>query len=249
MPLPATVSRQGLKFNGIIRDRVTPLLQPQDLSTHVVSGRGAIRDAMHLLHEMAQRLGVQHSQAAVPHFFSLPVSCVTIYATLVASVGKELGWRLKMSWHWVRKLLQSPGDPSYLSSGGRRGSWVQEEMRSKDPGWAVPLGPQWKDLPSGVSSSARTAWRPAAAAQASTEAGLGLLVPLWSEANVSSKRGNQRQTRMDAESLFIQTESEARLSEARLSEMRSTKSKGKRVVNRYRYQNPRIRITDQTDKG
>ena len=34
------------------------------------------------------------------------------------------------------------------------------------------------------------------------------------------------QTRMDAESLFIQTESEARL-----SEIRSTKSQGKRVVN------------------
>ena len=40
------------------------------------------------------------------------------------------------------------------------------------------------------------------------------------------------QTRMDAESLFIQTESEARL-----SEMHSTKSQGKRVVNRIVNQN------------
>ena len=29
-----------------------------------------------------------------------------------------------MSWHWVRKLLHSPGDSSYLSGGGRRGLWM-----------------------------------------------------------------------------------------------------------------------------
>ena len=62
--------------------------------------------------------------------------------------------------------------------------------------------------------------------------------------SVTFERGNQMQTRMAAESLFIQTESEARL-----SEMRSTKSQGKRVINHIVNQNPRIRITDETDKG
>ena len=60
---------------------------------------------------------------AIPHFLAFPVSWVMMYTTQVASVGKELGCRLNRSWHWVRKLLQSPGAPSYLSSGGRRSLW------------------------------------------------------------------------------------------------------------------------------
>ena len=62
-------------------------------------------------------------QVAVPHFLALPVSWV-MYATLAASVGNILGWRLKTSWHCVKKLLHSPGEPSFLLGGGRRGLWV-----------------------------------------------------------------------------------------------------------------------------
>ena len=51
------------------------------------------------------------------------------------------------------------------------------------------------------------------------------------------------QTRMDAES-FIQSESEARL-----TEIQSTKSQGKRVVNRIIKSEPGIRITDQNRQG
>ena len=36
---------------------------------------------------------------------------------------KELGCRLNRSWHWVRKLRQLPGSPSYLSGWGIRGTW------------------------------------------------------------------------------------------------------------------------------
>ena len=32
-----------------------------------------------------------------------------MFATRACSVGKELGCRLNKSWHWIRKLLQSPG--------------------------------------------------------------------------------------------------------------------------------------------
>ena len=46
-----------------------------------------------------------------------------MYATWAAYVGKELACRLNRSWHWVRKLLQSLGAPSYLFGGGRQGSW------------------------------------------------------------------------------------------------------------------------------
>ena len=45
----------------------------------------------------------------------------TLLAALATSVGNKLRWRLKRSWHWVRKLLQLPGSPSYFSSGCRRG--------------------------------------------------------------------------------------------------------------------------------
>ena len=38
-------------------------------------------------------------------------------------MGKELGCRLNRSWHCIRKLRQFPSLPSYLSGGGRRGSW------------------------------------------------------------------------------------------------------------------------------
>ena len=40
------------------------------------------------------------------------------------SVGNVLGRRLKISWHCVRKLLYSPGNPSYLLGGGNRGSQI-----------------------------------------------------------------------------------------------------------------------------
>ena len=42
------------------------------------------------------------------------------------SIGKELGCRLNRSWHCVRKLRQLPGSLSYLSGGGRCGSWKKE---------------------------------------------------------------------------------------------------------------------------
>ena len=47
-------------------------------------------------------------QVVVPHFLALLVSWVMMYATLAVSVGNVLGWRLKINWHCVRKLLHSP---------------------------------------------------------------------------------------------------------------------------------------------
>ena len=60
--------------------------------------------------------------AAVPHLLARPVSWVMTYATRAASVENVWGCSWNMSWHWVRKDLQPPGEPSYLSGAGRRGS-------------------------------------------------------------------------------------------------------------------------------
>ena len=90
--------------------------------------------------------------ATVPHFLAFPVSCVMTYATRAASVGNVHGWSWKMSWHWARNSLHSPGALSYLSGTGSRGSHT--------PGsWGRPLVPP---EPAGVAGaedqSAEVGW-------------------------------------------------------------------------------------------
>ena len=85
MPLPATISHQGLELDSIVRNGAVHLSQSKDLQTRVMSSHGTVEDPMHCLHKAIRRLGaggVQHSMLQFP----------------TSSLCLLVGWRCKPPW-------------------------------------------------------------------------------------------------------------------------------------------------------
>ncbi len=65
------------------------------------------------------------SHMAVPHSLACSTKSVMAYATLNSSVGKQEGWRAKISEHWDRNDRQELGSPEYGTGGLSQGSASQ----------------------------------------------------------------------------------------------------------------------------